>query len=200
MSIFSSLNNRKPEEHSKEWEKESTVVNYTESLREKLNSIATSATNSGTSSTLATNHAESTNLSPESKAATVNRINERIKAKFAKNKEKRKEIKQRSEFLSFSQGETKILLIDLSDPRTGNQESKPSFNNEDEEDREYFRYIFNDISPDSNDTTKKWIWDVGMRNSEKIEDLVEQDGFKKFKVTKPKTGKRMQFIIEGLQD
>ena len=76
----------------------------------------------------------------------------------------------------------------MRDPKTGNQESKPSFNNED------------DISPDSNDTTKKWIWDVGMRNSEKIEDLVEQDGFRKFKVTKPKTGKRMQFIIEGLQD
>jgi hypothetical protein len=66
--------------------------------------------------------------------------------------------------------------------------------------REYFRYIFNDISPDSSDTTKKWIWDVGMRNSEKIEDLVQEDGFRKFKVTKPKTDKRMQFIIEGLQD
>jgi hypothetical protein len=39
-----------------------------------------------------------------------------------------------------------------------------------------------------------------MRNSEKIEDLVQEDGFRKFKVTKPKTDKRMQFIIEGLQD
>jgi hypothetical protein len=149
---------------------------------------------------LVTNTTESTNLSLESKAATVNRINERIKAKFAKNKEKRKEIKQRSEFLSFSQGETKVLLIDLSDARTGEEVSKPSFNNEDEQYREYFRYIFNDISPDSSDTTKKWIWDVGMRNSEKIEDLVQEDGFRKFKVTKPKTDKRMQFIIEGLQD
>ena len=101
MSIFSSLNNRKPEEHSKEWEKESTVVNYTESLREKLNSIATSTANSCTSSTLVTNPTESTNLSPESKAATVNRINERIKAKFAKNKEKRKEIKSKSECYLF---------------------------------------------------------------------------------------------------
>jgi hypothetical protein len=97
MSIFSSLNNRKQaEEHSKEWEKESTVVNYTESLREKLNSIATSTANSGTGTTLVTNPTESTNLSPESKAATVNRINERIKAKFAKNKEKRKEIKSKT--------------------------------------------------------------------------------------------------------
>jgi hypothetical protein len=113
----------------------------------------------GSSSTGAT----TSNISSESKsAATINRINERIKAKFAKNKEKRKEIKSKSEYLSFSPGETKILLIDLSDPRTG--DNKPcNFNNGDDDDEEktQFRYIFNDISPGSNDTAKKWIWDVG---------------------------------------
>jgi hypothetical protein len=39
-----------------------------------------------------------------------------------------------------------------------------------------------------------------MRNSEKIEDFVQEDGFRKLKVTKPNSGKRIQYIIEGLFD